>query len=67
MLPVVIFVVVLVPLSIGAFLFVRRSKAAERAVYAGTGSEELEESFAEADAYTEEWRKEHPTRPDLLD
>jgi len=58
--PVVAFVIIAVPLVVIAFFAVRRSKAAGEHPVAETPAEQarIEEQFAEAEAYQEEWRKE---------
>jgi uncharacterized membrane protein len=63
--PVVTFVVIAVPLVVIAFFAVRRSKAAGEHPVAETSEEQerIEEQFAQAEAYQEEWREEERKHP----
>jgi len=63
--PIVSFVVIAVPLVVIAFFVVRRSKAAGEHPPGETPEEQarIEDEFAQAEAYQEEWRKEERKHP----
>jgi uncharacterized membrane protein len=63
--PIVSFVVIAVPLVVIAFFVVRRSKQAGEHPAGETAEEQarIEEQFAQAEAYQEEWREEERKHP----
>jgi len=63
--PVVSFVVIAVPLVVIAFFVVRRTKTAGEHPVDETPEEQarIEEQFAQAEAYQEEWREEERKHP----
>ena len=63
--PVVSFIVIGLPLLVIAFFLVRRSKQAGEHPVAETPEEQarIEDEFAQAEAYQEEWREEERKHP----
>jgi uncharacterized membrane protein len=63
--PVVSFIVIGLPLLVIAFFLVRRSKQSGEHPVAETPEEQerIEEQFAQAEAYQEEWREEERKHP----
>jgi hypothetical protein len=60
MLPVIVFVAVALPLLVLAFLAVRKARATGEHPVPASAAEQarIEEEFAAAEAYQEEWREE---------
>mgnify|MGYP003502774473 CR=1 FL=1 len=65
MLPVIAFVAIALPLLVVAFLAVRRSKASgEHPVPEDDATRQrIEDEFAAAEAYQEQWREEEKKHP----
>ncbi len=68
MLPVLIFVVVAIPLLVGAFVVMKRSRAAgeHRPAETEADRERTEQEFEAAERYQAEWREEHQQTRDPL-